>query len=875
MWGPSHELIGRGAELGVLRACYDRLPEVVLVSGEAGIGKSRLVSAFTAELADGPRLLGGGCLELGAEGSPYVPFLPIMRDLTGQPAQPGPGILEEMLTLVTRAAERGPVVITVEDLHWADASSRELFAYLARNLTGPVLLIGTVRTGHPNRRLIAELGRRAVTRIDLGPLAADDVIELLTAVGGERPDRARGLRVHRRSGGNPLFVEALCHADEPGDLRTLLLERVTRRAELEALAVAAAPVPDEHIAGVCGDEALAELIDRDLVVVAPDGYVIRHDLIREAVYDSTVPARRKRLHAHFAALAPDGAAAAQHWLAAGDADRALPVAWRAARAAARQNAYDEQLHLLELILAQWSDALEVDRGTVMEHAAAAALAAGKPAIGIAHSTAALDVTADPQQMARLLGLRGQLRNRADGTGIEDLEQAISLAPQGSLRGWLLAALAFVEVVANRYDSGRGHAREASRIANELADNGLLARATLVTAALDGAAGLIEQARQSFATARRLAGEVPDEHTYLTTFQWEAGLLEAVGDYGQAAELAMEGRREAERLGHGRSRGSMLAVARAVPLRLLGRWDEALELVDEAIADAPPPLHSAFLRLVAADIARCRGENARFETLMRGLAEFARHAKNAAEATLEITIQRIEWTLATGDLDQADRDLRDNLSPGHPAREVMRLAVLGARVQRARRAAAPRNRRLAHDVTARLDELTRVVDAVKAPSAYRRTFEALTTDSLSTWDSAVTAWRGLGNPYETAITLTDAATAALATNNRPGARSRLAEARELATALDAGPLIDRIDGLVSRSRLDDVAKPRAHNDFGLTRREVDVLGVLARGKSNQQIADELFISTNTVATHVARILVKLGATTRTEAVARARETDLLG
>ncbi|ALG11826.1 ATP-binding protein [Kibdelosporangium phytohabitans] len=872
MRGPSRELIGRDADLAVLRAAYDRLPAVVLVSGEAGIGKSRLVTAFTTALAGEPLTLRGDCLELGAEGSPLVPFLPVMRRLG---VRPGRRILEDVLDRVTRAAEHRPVVITVEDLHWADASSRELFAYLARNLTGPVLLIGTVRTGelatgHPTRRLIAELGRRAVTRIDLRPLTVDDVMDLLTAIDGHRPDQARGVRVHRRSGGNPLFVEALSTSDSAGDLRTLLLERITRRAELEALAVAGAPVPGDHLVGLCTGEAIAELIDHGLVVAGPDGYAVRHDLIREAVYDSTLPARRKRLHAHFAALTPDSAVAAQHWLAAGEVDRALPVAWRAARAAARQSAYDEQLHLLELILAQWSDALDVDRATVMERAAEAALAAGKSAIGIAHSTAALDLATDRRQVARLLGLRGQLRNRVDGTGIEDLERAIAIAPQG----WLFAALAFVEVVANRHDSSRVHARQALRIADAESDNGLRARATMVTAALDGAAGLVEQARRAFAAARDLAVEAGDDHTFLTTFQWEAGLLEAAGDYEQAAGLALEGRRAAERLGHGRSRASMLAVAQAVPLRLLGRWDEALALVDEALADAPPPLYTAFLRLVAADIARCRGENSRFEALMRGLAEFARHAPNAAEATLEITIQRIEWALAQGDPDLADRDLRDHLDLAHPVREVLRLAVLGARVQRARRASAPRNRRLAQEVTSRFEELSAVVDAVTGPRAYRRTFLALVSDSLSTWDAAVTGWRELGNPYETALALTDAGAAALVTNNRPGARARLDEARELATALGAAPLVSRIDGLVSRSRLDEVAKPKVRNDFGLTRREVDVLRVLARGRSNQQIADELFISTNTVATHVARILVKLGATTRTEAVARARETDLL-
>ncbi|MGH3380488.1 MAG: AAA family ATPase [Actinoallomurus sp.] len=227
-------LVGRDDEIAVLRETYERArvgrPGTVLVSGEAGIGKSRLVAAAVRELPGDPPVLSGGCLELGSEGAPYVPFVAVLRDLVRRfgrdrvaallppggaalgdwlpdlgpaPARYGPTrLLEEMLTLLGRVAEARPVVVVVEDLHWADASSRELFAYLARNLTGvAVLLIGTVRTGepavgHPNRRMLAELGRSgAVERIALGSLEHRHVAALLAAVDG-RPSDAAG--AHRR-----------------------------------------------------------------------------------------------------------------------------------------------------------------------------------------------------------------------------------------------------------------------------------------------------------------------------------------------------------------------------------------------------------------------------------------------------------------------------------------------------------------------------------------------------------------------------------------------------------------------------------------------------------------------------------------------------
>ncbi|MES9609777.1 LuxR C-terminal-related transcriptional regulator, partial [Actinomadura sp. NPDC000929] len=202
----------------------------------------------------------------------------------------------------------------------------------------------------------------------------------------------------------------------------------------------------------------------------------------------------------------------------------------------------------------------------------------------------------------------------------------------------------------------------------------------------------------------------------------------------------------------------------------------------------------------------------------------------------------------------------------------------------RRAAAPRNRRVADETADRLAALARMLGSLRTETpvmdAYRRTFRALTEGGeLAAWDEAAAAWRDLGNRYETAVVLVEAAGAALASNNRPGARSRLREARAIADDLGAAPLRARIDDLAARGRLTDDAAPPgegggAARAFGLTRRELDVLRLLAGGRTNQRIAAELFISANTVATHVTRILTKLGAASRTEAAAKARESGLL-
>ncbi|WP_131760669.1 response regulator transcription factor, partial [Actinomadura fibrosa] len=494
-----------------------------------------------------------------------------------------------------------------------------------------------------------------------------------------------------------------------------------------------------------------------------------------------------------------------------------------------------------------------------------------------------------ERTARLLGLRGRLRSRLDGGGRDDLERAVALVPPGTsdaLRSRLLSALAFTEFMAVGLDEARRHATEARDIADRLGDGALRAPAQLVLGALHGTSGDVERAGRAFAEARRDAEAAGDAYTFLTTFQWESSLWADAGRYARAADLARTGRLAADRLGQARSRGSTLATVHAVCLDALGRWDEAEAVIDDALALAPPPLYTAYLRLAAADIAHRRGRFDRAGTLLRQVTEFAVHTTGAAEARSWLALTRIARALDEDAPDTADVIVREHLASAPdtwPPRETAHFAVLGARAQRARRAAAPRNRRIAAETADRLADLARVLDSVRIATplidAFRLTFRALAeSGELARWDEAAAAWDDLENRYETAVVLAEGAAAALASNNRPGARSRLGRARAIAAELGAAPLLARIDDLAARGRLTDTSGGTSGNAsgnaFGLTRRELDVLRVLARGRSNQQIAAELFISVNTVATHVTRVLTKLGAGSRTQAAARARESGLL-
>jgi predicted ATPase len=305
-------LVGRDRELDRLRAAVDRTtagaPGVVLVGGEAGVGKSRLLEAAFDATTDA-RVLTGGCVELGGEGLPFVPLVEALRalvrttpaDRLGRllgPARSGFGrllpelgaaepapdftsgtaqLFELVLGVLGRIGEERPLVLVFEDLHWADRSTLELAAFLVRQLQGVrVLLVLTYRSDEvdrssPLRPLLSGWERlRGVERLQLEPLTRAEVAAQAGAILGRRPDGDLVGLVYERSEGNPFFVEELLRtlgegssAEElPPSLRDVLLARTERlsvpaRRLLQIAAVAGRGVPEPLLAAVAtgtGDE---------------------------------------------------------------------------------------------------------------------------------------------------------------------------------------------------------------------------------------------------------------------------------------------------------------------------------------------------------------------------------------------------------------------------------------------------------------------------------------------------------------------------------------------------------------------------------------------------------------------------------------------
>lgn len=928
-------LVGRAAELASIQVASERTRTVrsatILVAGEAGLGKSRLVAKAVADLDGDPLVLRGGCLELGAGGVPWTPFVAVLRGLLGEwgpdrfraelptdgsalapwlpelslAAAPGGQLrlFEEVRTLLERAARQRQVVVLIEDLHWADPSSRELFVYLVRNLGAcSVLVLGTVRTGelpsgHPTRQLLAELGRLAdVTELDLAPLDRREVGELVAAIEGRPADPAVCSDIHRRSGGNPLFVEALRASGSPtsAGLTRLLLDRVAdlsadARRVLSTIAVAGGRVSDDVLTGVRdgdSDEALRELIDRNQLVVIADGYAIRHDLIREAVYGSLLPGDRRRLHARFARVLAErpgsSIALADHWLAAGESAMALSAAWQAAADAGRQHAYDEQLRLLDRVLTLWpdvdrpADLCRAGRVEVLAAAVEAALATGRSERGADYATEALtelDPKTDAYRTARFLGWRGLLLNRAGSTGVDDLVRAVDLVQSGTddaLRSLLLSWLAYVLALDGQRTRTRQCAEQALAIAERLGDDTLRAWALLPLGWADDRDGDPASASKRYAGVKAIAEAVGDHHLYLTAVQWDGLTLYRTGRMEEAVELLKTGQEFAERWGRTRARGSMLAENRAYGLYQLGRWDEMVEVVHNALAETPPPRYDAYLRLAAAMVAVRRGEFAYADDLLAAVDRILGERRTPEVAPLQVGIRGLLRTLR-GDLAGAHLVLSGYLSRLSATGEVFDHKVVSVLT-----AAASYQRLRRRAPKLELDALRRMLSdgVARSPRAAAAllTCTAAEHGTRTDWDAAVAAWRDVGDPYELAGALIGGAAAMVAGNNKPGARRRLAEARELADRLGAAPLLGQIEALAERAGIGPrSASAGAH---GLTARELAVLRVVARGLSNAEVAKELFVSPHTVATHVASIFRRLNVRTRTEAVAVAHRDGLI-
>jgi DNA-binding CsgD family transcriptional regulator/tetratricopeptide (TPR) repeat protein len=668
----SPTLVGRVEELQTLEAARVRAadgePAVVLVGGEAGVGKTRLIAELASRHAtDGTRMLVGGCVPVGGGALPYAPIVEALRTLLaevgveavrelvgpawpelarllpalGEPDRRGPPgqaaqarLFELLLGLLGRLGDQAPLVLVVEDLHWADRSTRQLLAFLVRNLRRErLLVIVTYRNDEPSHQrlgpYLAELDRAdRAGRVELPRLDRAQTVAQLVGILGAAPAAELADAVFARSEGNPLFTEELLgsiragSSELPATLRDLLRGRILALPEpasqvLTVVAVAGRRVPHRLLAAVAGqdDDILAAVLRTavagQLLVIQPgeDGYQFRHALLREVVEADLLPGERVRLHGQYAkaltehpelAGGPPAVATAElasHWDAAGELTRALPAWITAGRAAEHARAFTEADRHYQRALELWDQVTDperlagLDRVELLARAAEAAARTGTTdhAIGLLEQALDhLDRASDPVRAARLLSRLGDHRHTA-------LDHANALAAYAEAERLLAAVAPSAEHAAVLAQHAHeletiGHPREAIPLLEEAIAVarlvGARAEEALALATLASCLDSPDEVERSIALhleARRLAQEAGDAEVLIDTYVSLGDTLELAGRGQEALVNAREGYQRARRLGLEHAVGSYVACHLARRLLAAGRWTECERFTAEVLA----------------------------------------------------------------------------------------------------------------------------------------------------------------------------------------------------------------------------------------------------------------------------------------------------
>jgi DNA-binding CsgD family transcriptional regulator/tetratricopeptide (TPR) repeat protein len=670
-------MVGRASELARLLAHLDRaaagISSAVLLAGDAGVGKTRLLDELASRAAErGVRVLTGHCVDLGDVGLPYLPFVDLLRPvaaepelapaaagspvlaalLAGRPASfppvlPAPEgrdlsrplphraapqpvddgrlqLFESVAALICELASSVPLLIVLEDIHWADRSSRDLLRYLlARLVEEPVTVVASYRADdlhrrHPLRPLLAELVRLpGVERLELGPLPDPEVAALVRRLAGPGGGPAESMieDVVARAEGNAFYAEELLAAGLHGEslplgLTDVLLARVEQLSPaaqqvLRIAAVAGRRVRHDLMAAVgelAGPEleaALAEAVHHHLLVVSDDGrYRFRHALLREAVLADLLPGERVRLHAAIAAHlvenpgAGTAAERAHHARESNDLPGAFTASLEAAAAAGSVGAPAEQLQHLEVALALWPavpDAAEhAGRGQadLLLETAAAARTVGELHRAVALLRSALSLLGpdtDPAARARVHYTLAQAMVRVEDVAGAYRESSAAMAlvppdPPSEVRTWAAATHARMSYSAGLAEEAEAAAEEALAAADALGLDGAWSDIAVTQVRARPGADPAVRARLDEALVRaRRSGDLDVEMRVLfnhATVAFEAGRID------EALSWTRRGTRRARDLGVEWSYyPAELRHLQVTALYMAGNWDDSLAEAD--------------------------------------------------------------------------------------------------------------------------------------------------------------------------------------------------------------------------------------------------------------------------------------------------------
>jgi DNA-binding CsgD family transcriptional regulator len=863
------ELLERTAQLQMLRAALGavgaRAPgRLMLVGGDAGVGKTALVRRFCDECADRARVLWGACDALFTP-RPLGPLFDVAESVGGGlaalvVAEGGPH--EVIAALRDELRARLPTILVLEDVHWADEATLDVVRLLAGRLeTIPALVVATYRDDeleptHPLRIVLGDVAaQRAVERIRLAPLSRGAV----AALAG--PSGLDAAELHRATGGNPFFVtEVLAGGGEeiPATVRDAVMARTARlsaaaRRALEAVAVVPREAELWLLEALAPDavDRLDESLSSGMLAAGRGGVGFRHELARLAVEEALAPHRRLALHRRaLAALAAppggelDRARLAHHAEAAGDGEAVLRFAPAAAARATEHGAHREAA-------AQYARALR--------------FATGQP----------------PAARAELLERRSRecfLIDDSSGA-IEALEGAIACHRElGDDRreAGALTALANVLWCPGRIAEARASAERAVSLLERHPPGRALASACAVLATLHKDAEDAEAAREWALRALALADGPADTELTLQVNITLHGMALLRGD-PVAREQLERCREEAALAGLEDQVGRVwvhLAWG-ALRHRAYATADADLAAGLEHARRHGLDVHELYLMAYRARWQLDRGE---WDEALATAAIVLRH-------THVSRLPRILGLVVTGLIgarrgESGGRDLLDEaLAIARSSGELQRIGPAAA--ARAEAAWLERDR-------AGLDRATATSLALAAQRgagwvageliAWRHRAgldtepapdlpEPYAAQLAGDWAGATAFWRREGCPYEAALSQAGA-------DDEHALRQALEQLHALGAPAAAAIVARRLRERGARGLPRGPRRATQRNPGGLTAREIEVLGFVAQGLHNGEIADRLYLSPRTVDTHVSSILRKLDARTRSEASAEAVRLGLV-
>lgn len=965
-------LVGRTAELQALTDLVglgdDGAHGAVLLAGDAGVGKTRLLTDLQARAAAaGWHVLVGHCLDFGGDALPYLPFsemfdrlagdspplaealveagpalarlLPGRRVLTGENSaeRHGAAARSELFAALSAALESlshsAPVLVVLEDVHWADASTREVLTFLfTRQSAAPVSIVVSYRADdlhrrHPLRAEVVQWSRLpGVTRLHLRPLPDPEVRDLVRELQPAGLPEHDVARIVARAEGNPFYTEELVAAAQRGEhvlsaeLSDLLLLHLDQldddtRTVLRAASVAGRQVSHTLLARVVGTDetvlhrALRAAIDRNVLVAAQrDGYAFRHALLAEAVYEDLLPGERVRWHRAYAEALESGtvdataADIARHARAAHDLPTAISASIQAGDEALAVGGPAEATRHYEQALELLAERPglgepEVDVVDLVLRTSESAVAAGSLHRALAlvqDQLASLPADAPPIQRVRLL-LAVASTALLDDAPIDALQlttEALRLVPAestGPLRARVLAVHARASAARVRDEDAARWATEAADLARDLGLPGVLADATTTLARLARypTPEATEQALRTSVAEARAAGDAPAElrstHN-LGTLLYELGRLEEAQEaYEQAAARARALRRPWAPYGlDGRAMSAVVSYAR-------GDWETASRLVD-ASDEAPPPLARAVLDAAGLAISAGRGEVSALDRLPRLRPWWDRDGLIAifcSTAAIDLYGDSEQLAAAVATHDEAVELL--NTLWGHPA-FAARIRLSGLLLGQLGAAAGQAG---GHERSRLLEQGRSLYDAAQqaAHTGARRGPESeawlarveaehvrlrwLAGEEEVDRDRLVQAWVGAVQAFERFGHVLELARSRARLAAALRATGEPAEAEvQVGLARSTAQALRAQPVLRELRPLGHAPPHRPDHEPQLTAREQEVLALVAQGRSNREIAQVLYISAKTASVHVSNILSKLQARGRTEAVAVARRRGML-